>query len=114
VSKFLQKDPLFIYKSTLPTLSQRAKNKTVQESVLFWSVFSFISKPMLPNLHWYKRVAVQNLLTNGFYHKCAFWLCDVRIVRLNQGSPNYGLRAKCGPRSHFIRPPMPFCQWWKY
>jgi len=32
---------------------------------------------------------------------------------LDQGSPNYGPWAKCGPRSHFIRPAKPFCQWWK-
>jgi len=30
-----------------------------------------------------------------------------------QGYPNYGPRAKCDPRSHFIRPAKPFCQWWK-
>jgi len=35
------------------------------------------------------------------------------VIYLAQGSPNYGPRAKCGPRSHFIRPAKPFCQWWK-
>jgi len=34
-------------------------------------------------------------------------------VGLNQGSRNYGPRARCGPRSHFIRPAKRFCQWWK-
>jgi len=29
------------------------------------------------------------------------------VDHLKQGSPNYG------PRSHFIRPAKPFCQWWK-
>jgi len=36
-----------------------------------------------------------------------------KTLPLLQGSPNYGPRAKCGPRSHFIRPAKPFCQWWK-
>jgi len=31
----------------------------------------------------------------------------------SSGSPNYGLWAKCGPTSHFIRPQNTFCQWWK-
>jgi len=35
------------------------------------------------------------------------------VLVLAQGSPNYGPRAKCGPRSHFIRPAKQFCQWWK-
>jgi len=26
------------------------------------------------------------------------------LIRQDQGSPNYGPRAKSGPRSHFIRP----------
>jgi len=32
---------------------------------------------------------------------------------LEQGSPNYGPRARCGAQRHFIRPAKPFCQWWK-
>jgi len=31
-----------------------------------------------------------------------------------QVSPNYNPRARCGPRSHFILPAKPFCQWWKH
>jgi len=30
---------------------------------------------------------------------------NINGVKLDQGSPNYG------PRSHFIRPAKPFCQW---
>ena len=33
------------------------------------------------------------------------WKCK----RLDQGSPNYGPRAKSGPRSHFVRPAKSFC-----
>jgi len=30
---------------------------------------------------------------------------------LYQGSPNVGLQAKSGPRSHFIWPAKPYCQY---
>jgi len=53
----------------------------------------------------------------------SFWLAalwsftSVQIMHddnvLDQGSPNYGPGATCGPRSHFIRPAKLFCQWWK-
>jgi len=31
------------------------------------------------------------------------------VPYLGQGSPNYDPRARCGPRSHVIRPTKPFC-----
>jgi len=34
-------------------------------------------------------------LVQQFYH-------DTEIGNVAQGSPNYGPRAKCGPRSHFV------------
>jgi len=33
---------------------------------------------------------------------------NVKRFSVGQGSPNYGPRAKSGPRSHFIRPAMLF------
>jgi len=30
------------------------------------------------------------------------------LISLNQGSPNYGARAKSGQRSYFIQPAQPF------
>jgi len=41
------------------------------------------------------------------------WGFGFKSYYLKQGSPNYGPRARCGPRSHFIWPAKPFCQWWK-
>jgi len=32
---------------------------------------------------------------------------------VEQGSPNYGPRAKYGQRSRFIRPAKPFWEWWR-
>jgi len=34
------------------------------------------------------------------------------FIQLEQGSPNYGPWAKCGPRSHVIRTAKRFFQWW--
>jgi len=89
-----------------------------------------ITSPLLSNVHHRAMIAPVSPLLTRLIHICpSYWtifrsfdiileMGTVHWIGLQTQCSIPGLsklrpRARCGPRSYFIRPAKPFCQWWK-